>query len=83
MFSRLLKGDLAERGSAALVCLVGAVVGAYAAYGLKHGEALALSPAQWAGAIMSLTGSVLVAVMVHTRGPAPETPQALIHAYVP
>ncbi len=51
MFSRLLKGDLAQYGSAVLVCLVGALVGAYAAYGLKHGEALALSPAQWAGAL--------------------------------
>ena len=76
MFSRLFKGDLAERGSAALVCLVGALVGAYAAYGLKHGEALALSPAQWAGAIMCLTGSVLVAVMVHTRPAPAETPKS-------
>ena len=67
MFLRLLKGDLAERGSAALVCLVGAVVGAYAAYGLKHGETLALSPIQWAGALTALCGAVLVAVMVHTK----------------
>ena len=73
MFSRLLKGDLAELGSAVLVCLVGAVVGAYAAYGLKHGETLALSPVQWAGALTALTGAILVAVMVHTR---PATVQA-------
>ena len=73
MFSRLLKGDLAERGSAALVCLVGGIVGAYAAYGLKHGETLALTPAQWAGAIMCLTGSIVVAVMVHTKEPLTQT----------
>jgi hypothetical protein len=75
MFSRLLKGDLAERGSAALVCLVGAVVGAYAAYGLKHGETLALSPIQWAGALTALSGAVLVAVMVHTKPATASAPQ--------
>ncbi len=57
----------AERWSAALVCLVGALVGAYAAYGLKHGEATALSPAQWFGALAAVGGSVVLAVMVHTR----------------
>lgn len=57
----------AERWSAALVCVVGAIVGAYAAYGLKHGEALALTPAQWAGAAAAVLGSIALAVMVHTR----------------
>ena len=75
MVSRLFKGVVAECGSAALVVLVGAFVGAYAAYGLKHGEAMALSPAQWAGAVMSLTGSVLVAVMVHARPAVAQTPK--------
>lgn len=56
----------AERMSALLVSAVGSVVGAYAADGWRHGEHLLLSPIQWGGAAMAVTGSVLVAVLVRT-----------------
>jgi drug/metabolite transporter (DMT)-like permease len=67
MIAKILTSFTAERASAALVCVVGAIVGAYAAYGLKHGEASALTPAQWAGAFASVFGAIFVAAMVHTR----------------
>jgi hypothetical protein len=64
---KLLREITAERASAVLVCGMGAFVGAYAAYGLKHGVEFALTPAQWAGAVVGVGGAILLAVVVHTR----------------
>lgn len=48
----------AERLSAGLVYAVGGTVGAYAA------PDMVMSPTQWAGAALAISGSVLIAVMV-------------------
>lgn len=52
----------AERGSAALVCVAGAVIGRQAAIGMDS--------RQWMAAGAAIAGSILVAIMVRQR-PAP------------
>ncbi len=66
MFAKVREFCNAERLSALLVSIVGSMVGAYAADGWRHGEQLLLSPLQWGGAAMAVSGSVLVAVLVRT-----------------
>jgi uncharacterized membrane protein YeaQ/YmgE (transglycosylase-associated protein family) len=62
MFNRILTQALAfctaERLSAGLVYLVGAIVGTFAARGF--------TPLQWAGAATAIIGAILVAVIVRT-----------------
>lgn len=58
MFRQFLAVCTAERLSVALVYLMGSTMGAFAARGM--------TPMQWGGAIMSVLGAILVAVIVHT-----------------
>lgn len=57
-FADLKQHLTAENLSAALVYASGGVVGAYAA------PDFSMTPAQWAGGALAISGSVLVAVMV-------------------
>jgi hypothetical protein len=66
MLAQVLAFCTAERMSVLLVSLVGSMVGAYAADGWRHGEQFLLSPMQWGGAAMAISGSILVAVLVRT-----------------
>ncbi|MBC6981505.1 hypothetical protein [Caulobacter sp. 17J80-11] len=58
MLDRIIGVCTAERLSALLVYVVGAIVGSYAAKGM--------SPVQWGGSAMAVIGAILVAVIVRT-----------------
>jgi zinc transporter ZupT len=57
-FDKVIAFLNAERLSAALVYIVGSIVGAYAARGF--------TPLQWGGAALAVIGSILVAVIIRT-----------------
>ena len=57
MLKFLRSPSLAQYGSAALVFITAALVG--------HEAAIGMNVIQWTGAVVSVTGSITVAVMVH------------------
>ncbi len=59
MVDWLQKAGPAQFGSAALVIVVGGVVG--------HAAALGMSTVQYSGAAAAILGSIMVAVLVHAR----------------
>lgn len=58
MLERIIGVCTAERLSALLVYVVGAIVGSYAAKGM--------TAVQWGGSAMAVIGAILVAVIVRT-----------------
>ena len=57
MFNFLRYASFAEMGSAALVFFTAAIVG--------HEAAMGMNAAQWTGAVVSVMGSITLAMIVH------------------
>jgi len=66
MLKFLRSSSAAQYGSAALVFVSAAIVG--------HEAAMGMSTTQWAGAVVSVLGSITVAVMVHVWPPKAKAP---------
>ena len=68
MFKGMRRGELAEWATGILVVLIAGAVGQFAAQGMNA--------VQWAGAVLAITGSITLAVMVRVwPAPAPASQQ--------